>query len=729
MKKFTKILCLLLVACMLMTALAACGGNGDGEDTKDPADTSGVAGDNTPDDVVDLRTLTTEEAMYDYVLGEYDAYYAASKEATTISERFALMAIAEAKLLESGVMVPVQSNGGNYAVSKVAPYTISPVLYGSDSDRYHNALVATTPITPADRDALKAIYAEKKGTGTYEAEAKAYLEANGYTLQRTYTLNYTSDPDNLDIHASSKQVNSAVLVNIYDNLVEYDGENVLQPALATDWNSAANDDGTVTWTFKIREGVEWVNSSGEALADLTADDFVAGFQHMLDDASEQLSWLISDKIVGVDAYLHKHGDFADVGVKAEDDYTLTITLIENVPYFETMLTYSTFAPLCRSYYESLGGEFGFGNDNPGTYASDKDHLAYCGPYVISTLTEKTSVVFDKNEKYWNAENINLDKISWVFVDSASDPTRAYQNFVDGLVDGSGLNNAALQMAKDNGDFDKYAYVSAPDATCFPGFFNINRGGFVSPYDENEQVSAQTDAMKERAHLAMLNQNFRLALATGLDRGSYMAASVGEDLKYASMGNMYTIGNFVSTTEEITVSINGTDKTYPAGTFYGEITQDQLTADGFNITVWDPTQESGLGSSSGFDGWYNPEDSAKYIAKAVEELAVSGVEISAENPLHLDYSYMEDGSTNTAMANVVKTSIEAATNGLVVVDLLGTEDQYSYLYSTYYFENPSEGNYDITLNSGWGPDYGDPSTFLDTMIKGGGYMLKMLGLGV
>ena len=727
MKKFTKILCLLLVAVMMLSVLAACGGNGDGEDTKAP-DTSDNAGDNTPDDVVDIRNLKTDEEMYDYVLGEFYEYYAASKEATSMSERFALMAIAEAKMLESGVMVPVQSNGGNYAVSKVAPYTISPVLYGSDSDRYHNALVATTPITPADRDALKALYAEKKGSGTYEAEAKAYLEAHGYTLQRTYTINYTSDPDNLDIHTSSKQVNSAVLVNIYDNLVEYDGENELQPALATEWNHVANDDGTVTWTFKIREGVEWVNSSGEVLADLVADDFVAGFQHMLDDESEQLSWLISDKIVGVDAYLHEEGDFADVGVKAEDDHTLTITLMEDVAYFETMLTYSTFAPLCRSYYEACGGAFGMGAE-AGTYASDKDHLAYCGPYVISTLTEKTSVVFDKNAKYWNADNINLDKISWVYVDTASDPTRAYQNFVDGLVDGCGLGSAALQMAKDDGNFEKYAYVSSPDATCFPGFFNLNRGGFVSPYDENEQVSKQTDEMKERAHLAMLNQNFRLALATGLDRASYMAASVGDDLKYASMGNMYTIGNFVSTTEEVTVSINGTNKTYPAGTFYGAITQDQLTADGYNIKVWDPEMENGLGSSSGFDGWYSPEDSAKYIAKAIEELAAVGVEISAENPLHLDYSYMEDGSRNTAMANVVKSSIEASTNGAVVVDLLGTEDQYSYLFSTYYFENPSEGNYDITLNSGWGPDYGDPSTFLDTMIKGGGYMLKMLGLGV
>lgn len=711
-----------LLACLMLFSLVACGGK------TDPTNPTETQEPTTGKEVLDPTGMSQEE-LYDYIFAEFAEAYEASLAVSNMSERFALMAIAEAKLLETGTLVPVQSQGGNYAISKVAPYTISPVLYGYDNDRYHNALVATTPIVPADRDALKAIYAETKGTGTYEAEAKAYLAEKGYELQRTYTLNYTSDADNLDIHASSKQVNSAVLVNTFDGLVEYDGENVLQPALATSWEKAEKEDGTVTWTFKIREGAKWVNSNGEELADVTADDFVAGFQHMLDDATLQLSWLITDKIVGAADYVAGDVDMDEVGVKAIDDYTLEYTLVEECAYFETMLTYSTFAPLCRSYYEALGGKFGFGNDDAGTYASDKDHLAYCGPYIISTMIDKTSVVFDKNTSYWNADNINIDKISWVFVDSAADPTRAYQNFADGLVDGSGLNNAALQKAKEDGNFEKYAYVSGTDATCFPGFFNVNRGGFVSPYNAEEQVSQQTDEMKTRAHIAMSNQKFRLALCTGLDRASYMAASVGDDLKFASMGNMYTIGNFVSTTEEVTVSINGTDKTYPAGTFYGEITQDQLIADGYPMQVWDPTQESGLGSSSGFDGWYNPEAAQAYITAAIEELSALGLEVSAENPVHLDYSYMEDGATNTAMANVVKTSIETATGGAVVIDLVGTEDQYSYLFSTYYFEDPAEGNYDITLNSGWGPDYGDPSTFLDTMMKGGGYMLKMLGLGV
>ena len=42
-------------------------------------------------------------AIYADVLGEFKTAYDAAKAATTVSERYALMAIAEAKLMESGM--------------------------------------------------------------------------------------------------------------------------------------------------------------------------------------------------------------------------------------------------------------------------------------------------------------------------------------------------------------------------------------------------------------------------------------------------------------------------------------------------------------------------------------------------------------------------------------------------------------------------------------------------
>ena len=70
------------------------------------------------------------EKIYNEVLGEFATAYEAAKKATNVSERQALMAIAEAKLMEAAVMLPLSTNGGMYAISRVAPNTATSTLWG-----------------------------------------------------------------------------------------------------------------------------------------------------------------------------------------------------------------------------------------------------------------------------------------------------------------------------------------------------------------------------------------------------------------------------------------------------------------------------------------------------------------------------------------------------------------------------------------------------------------------
>ena len=146
--------------------------------------------------------------------------------------RYALMAVAEAKLMETAVMLPLNTIGGRYAISRVAPYTTDRVLWGTDYYRYHQALVCTELIKEADRAEMKEKWGELKGTGTYEEWAKNYLAEKGYTLKDSYTLAYSSDPTTWDCLSSSLAIDSEGAVNTFDGLMEYDIEGVLQPALA-----------------------------------------------------------------------------------------------------------------------------------------------------------------------------------------------------------------------------------------------------------------------------------------------------------------------------------------------------------------------------------------------------------------------------------------------------------------------------------------------------------------
>ena len=725
MKKFTKIMSLVL-ALVMMLSLAACGGNEAGTDATEPAGNETVEYVYPYADLLDNYDELSS-AIYADVLGEFQSTYEKAYEAETVSERYALMALAEAKLLESGVMLPTTTAGGNYAISRAVPYSSSSQMWGNDSDRYHNMLVATELITVAHRDELKAMWAELKGTGTWETEAKKFLEDNGYTLTDSYSMGYSSDPQTWDALATSMAADSEAIVNTFDGLVEYNSENVLSPALAESWE--VSEDG-LEWTFHIRQGVKWVDSQGREVADVTADDFVAGMQHVL-EAGGGLEWLIDGVIVNAgEYYAGECTDFAEVGVKATDDYTLVYTLCEPITYFDTMLGYNVFAPMSRSFYESKGGKFGDEFDSSAesyTYGRTPDDIAYCGPYLVTNATAKNTIVFKANESYWNKDNINVKTLTWLFNDG-SDPTKAYKDTVSGVLSGAGLNTNAVESAMADGLFDEYAYVSLTNGTSYMAWTNLHREALVNFNDGVTAASTKTEEQVDRFNAAILNQHFRMALAYGMDRASYNEQSVGATLRLNSVRNSYTPGTFVFITEDVTVDINCTATTFPAGTYYGEIMQAQIDADGFKFQAWNPEADGGVGSSDGYDGWYNPENAAAEMALAVEELAALGLEISVENPFYVDFPYYTASQVMTNRAAVYKQSIESALGGLVVVNLVDAIDGTNYNYATYYNTSGAEGNFDVNTNSGWGPDYGDPKTYLDTILPDyAGYMTKNIGI--
>ena len=73
-------------------------------------------------------------------------------------------------------------------------------------------------------------------------------------------------------------------------------------------------------------------------------------------------------------------------------------------------------------------------------------------------------------------------------------------------------------------------------------------------------------------------------------------------------------------------------------------------------------------------------------------------------------------------------MEAALGGKVIINLTECVDSTAWYYAGYYTDYGYEANYDVYDVSGWGPDYGDPATYLNTMLPDySGYMAKCLGL--
>jgi len=701
-------------------------GSGNGESESNPESSDPNSGNSGDDFDVEAYTAKSSE-IYNNVLGEFNEYYKKAESASSVSERFALMAIAEAKLLESGTFLPTQSNGGRYALGRIAPHTITNVLWGNDQYKYYRMMVATEFITSEDRKAIKEMFKEKVGSGTFEQSLKDFLAEKGYTLKDDMQWVYTSDPLTWDIMATSQQPDAEPVVNTYDNLMEYDLEGILQPALAESYT--VSDDG-LTYTFKIRQGVKWVDSQGREVGEVKADDFVAGMQHTM-DVKGGLEYLVDGLIKGTHDYIEGNTtDMAEVGVKAVDDYTLEYTLEQPAHYFISMFGYNVFAPLCRSFYESKGGKFGEEFDSSAadyTYGKSPDDIAYNGPFLITSATEKNSIVFTQNETYWNKDAMNIKTMKFNYNDN-SDVTKSYNDLKAGTLDQAALNSSTLPTAKTEELFDKYSFVSSTDATTFNMFVNLNRQAFANFNDPTKVISTKSEEEKTRTNTAVQNLHFRRALVYSVDRAEYNAQSNGEDLKLNSLRNGFVPGNFVELAEDVSVDINGTATSFPKGTKYGVIVQAQLTADGSPIKCYDPTMDEGLGSSDGFDGWYHPDVAATEIATAVEELKAAGLEVSPEKPIHIELPFPINSEVYVNRANVIKQSIDAALGGNVVVDLLECPDVNAWSYAAFYGTYGYDMNFDIGDLSGWGPDYGDPATYLNTMLPDySGYMVKCLGL--
>lgn len=731
MKNLKRVLCALLALVMVL-GFVGCKNNGDDKTTPAPSNTTKPAESEVPATTVPTTPLPTGDynamsaAIYDAQLGAFNTLYQAAKEEQNVSKRYALMAQAEAKLLEAAVLIPGTTNGGNYGLSRVAKRSASTVLWGNDSDRFHNVLVTTELISAEDQTHLKAMWNEVRGTGTYSQKATDYLKEKGYTLKDTYNMGYVSDPQTWDALATSRSADSEAIVNTYDGLVEYDNENEIKPALAESWE--VSEDGK-TYTFHIRQGAKWVDAQGREVADVKADDFVAGMQHML-DAGGGLEYLVENIIVNALEYnTGDVTDFAEVGVKATDDNTVVYTLCQPTSYFITMLGYNVFAPMSRTYFESKGGVFGKDDYkaavDAGTmkYGQTVNDIAYCGPYTVTNHTAENTIVFEANPTYWNKDNITIKTLTWKFNDG-QDPTKAYEDTKAGTLDGCGLSSASLEACKADGNFEKYCTVSDTDATSFVLFLNLNRNAYANFNDETKAVSTMTDDQKKRTDAAMLNVHFRRAIGMGLDIATYNGQVVGEELKLNSVRNSYTPGNFVALEEDVTIEINGESKTFAKGTYYGEIMQAQIDADGVKIKVWDAENQT----SDGFAGWHNPANAYEELQQAITELKEFGVEISKDNPIVMDLPYYSGADVYTNRAQTLKQSVEEALQGCVVVNLVSCADAKEWYYAGYYTESGKDANYTLYDVSGWGPDYGDPATYLDTMLgDGAGYMAKCLGL--
>ncbi len=233
------------------------------------------------------------------------------------------------------------------------------------------------------------------------------------TQEITYVL--SNEPDGIDPGITNNSFASVFLVNCFEGLVTYDTSGNVVPGAAESWD--ISEDGTV-YTFHLRDGLKWSDGSP-----LTAGDFVYAYKRVLDPATGgQYVNMITDYVVGAAEVYAGEGSDEDLGIKALDDQTLEITLLSPASWFIDMLTMWVWDPVQEATITANGDQW---TNSADTYVCN-------GPFKISDMSMGEYVELSKNENYWDAENVTLDKVTLRYVLDTATALSAYES---GEVDG------------------------------------------------------------------------------------------------------------------------------------------------------------------------------------------------------------------------------------------------------------------------------------------------------
>ena len=481
----------------------------------------------------------------------------------------------------------------------------------------------------------------------------------------TFSYIYETDPDNLNYLTTGKAATANITSNVIDGLMENDRYGNFVPSMAEDWS--VSKDG-LTYTYTIRKDAKWYTSEGEEYAPVKAQDFVTGLKYAADNKSEAL-YLVQESIKGLDAYVKGEvKDFSEVGIKAIDDQTVQYTLNKPESFWNSKTTMGILAPVNEEFLTSKGSDF--------AKATDPSSILYNGPFLLKSLVAKSSVEFEKNPNYWDKDNVHIDKVKLSFWDG-QDTNKPAETFKAGGFSTARLFPTSASYPETEKEFkDNIVYTPQDSSTYLIGT-NIDRQSY-------KYTSKTTDEQKTSTKKALLNKDFRQAIAFGIDRTAYTSQINGESGATKLLRNLFVPPTFVQAD----------------GKNFGELVKEKL------VTYGDEWKDVNLDDAQ--DGLYSPEKAKAEFAKAKTALQAEGVQF----PIHLDMPVDQTSTTKVQRVQSLKQSLEATLGtDNVVVDIQQLQkDEVQNV--TYFAESAAGEDWDLSDNVGWTPDFADPSTYLD-----------------
>lgn len=310
----------------------------------------------------------------------YDVLIPLIKTCTDNDTRYALMHIAEDMIMSTGAIVPLYFYTDLYMID----------------------------------DSVEGYFGNPLG---YKYFYRTTVDGSGDSI----SVCLASEPDTLDPALNSTVDGATLVSHLFAGLAKWDqdenGNLVIVPDCAEDLvEGVANDDGTITYTYTLKDGLKW--SDGK---DLTAHDFEYAWKRA---ASVELAadYCYMFEVVKGYADVWAGTEGAELAVKALDDKTLEVTLTTPVAYWNELLAFPTYFPV----REDVVANEAWATD-PATYVSN-------GAYKMTSWEHNSVITLTKNENFHGADEVTMNEIKFFLSDDSNNMLTNFKNGTWKLID-------------------------------------------------------------------------------------------------------------------------------------------------------------------------------------------------------------------------------------------------------------------------------------------------------
>ena len=224
-----------------------------------------------------------------------------------------------------------------------------------------------------------------------------------------------SEPEDVDPHVVTGVPEHHIIAALTEGLVAEDPVDLHPvPGVAEKWE--VSEDGKI-YTFHIRENAKWSNGDP-----VTANDFAKSYKRILTPAlASKYAYMLFVMEGAEDYSTGKLKDFSKVGVKAQDERTLQISLNAPTPYFLSLLNHYTWFPVHIATVEKHDGmtKRGSGWTKPENFVGN-------GPFILKSWQLGRKLVVEKSSTYWDAKTTKLDEIHFFAIELETTQENAFR---------------------------------------------------------------------------------------------------------------------------------------------------------------------------------------------------------------------------------------------------------------------------------------------------------------